>query len=232
MARYVDTAEASQGVEGVAIVVDVLRAFTTAAYAFAAGAARIVLVGTIQEAFELTRAHPEWLAMGEEGGVPITGFDLGNSPVYASQAPLRGRAIVQRTSAGTQGVVAARHAPVLLCSSMVCASATARVAGALDLPRTYVITGQHQHGDGDDDLATAQYIEALIAGPTDPEPYVERIRRSEWALRIDDELEGAHPHDVDYAVDVDRFDFAMAVSRTDIGLELSTSKKPSTYKSS
>ncbi|MCU1344247.1 MAG: 2-phosphosulfolactate phosphatase [Acidimicrobiia bacterium] len=219
--RFVDTAEARRGISGVAIVVDVLRAFTTAAYAFAGGAERIVLVGGIDEAFALTRAHPDWLAMGEEGGLPIAGFNLANSPVYASQASLEGRTIVQRTSAGTQGVVAARGAPTLLCASMVCAAATARAARAIDAPRTYVITGLHQHGDGDDDQATAEYIEALIAGPTDPAPYVERIRRSEWALRIDEELEGAHPHDVDYAVDVDRFDFAMKVTATQVGLELS-----------
>jgi 2-phosphosulfolactate phosphatase len=164
------------------------------------------------------------MKMGEEGGLPIAGFDLANSPVHASETVLQGRTIVQRTSAGTQGVVAARNAPALLCASMVCASATARVARTIDLPRTYVITGLHQHGDGDDDLATAQYIEALIAAPVDPTPYVERIRKSEWAVRIDEELEGAHSDDVDYAVDVDRFDFAMVVNTTEIGLELSPYK--------
>jgi 2-phosphosulfolactate phosphatase len=218
--RYVDTSTAAAGIEGVAIVVDVLRAFTTAAYALAAGAGRIVLVGTVAEALSLKEQHAGWMAMWEDGGVPIPGFDLGNSPVFASQAELRGRTIVQRTSAGTQGVVAARGAPVLLCASLVCASATARVVREMDLARTYVITGLHQHGDGDDDQATAEYIEALIQGPVDPAPYVERVRRSEWALRIGDALEGAHPGDVDYAVDVDRFEFAMAVDLTDVGLEL------------
>jgi len=224
-ARYVDTSEAARGTDGLAIVVDVLRAFTTAAYAFAAKAERIVLVGTIDEAFALTATHPGWMTMGEEGGLPISGFDLANSPVHASKASLEGRTIVQRTSAGTQGVVAARRAPTLLCASMVCASATARVARSIDLPRTYVITGRGQHGDGDDDLATAEFIEASIMGPTDPGPYVERIRRSEWGVRIE-QLEGAHPDDVDYAVDVDRFDFAMAVKTTAIGLELTPTNRP------
>src|SRR3954447_22181969 len=95
-ARYVDTAEAARGTDGLAIVVDVLRAFTTAAYAFAAQADRIILVATIEEAFELTAAHPHWMRMGEEGGLPIVGFDLANSPVHASQASLQGRTIVQR----------------------------------------------------------------------------------------------------------------------------------------
>ena len=38
---------------GTVVVIDVLRAFTTAAYAFATGAADITLVGEIEEAFTL-----------------------------------------------------------------------------------------------------------------------------------------------------------------------------------
>jgi len=47
-----------QGVSGVVVAVDVLRAFTTAAYAFAAGATSICLVSTVAEALELARSIP------------------------------------------------------------------------------------------------------------------------------------------------------------------------------
>ena len=42
-----------EGVGGVVVVIDVLRAFTTAAFAFAAGAREIVLVSTVDEALAL-----------------------------------------------------------------------------------------------------------------------------------------------------------------------------------
>src|SRR5689334_14499102 len=98
------------GVGGVVVAVDVLRAFTTAAYAFAAGALSIVLVGGVAEAVEVGRSIPGALVMGEEHGRRPPGFDLSNSPVAASQADVAGRVLVQRTGAGVQGVLAATSA--------------------------------------------------------------------------------------------------------------------------
>ena len=43
------------GVVGAVVVVDVIRAFSTAAYAFGAGAAEIFLVDTVEEALVLAR---------------------------------------------------------------------------------------------------------------------------------------------------------------------------------
>ena len=84
-ARYVARWDLD-GVSGVVVAVDVLRAFTTAAYAFAAGAASIWLVGTVDEALTLGRALPGSLVMGEVHGRRPPGFDLSNSPVDISHA--------------------------------------------------------------------------------------------------------------------------------------------------
>lgn len=40
------------------VVIDVLRAFTTAAYAFDAGVGEMLLVSTVEEAFELKKTLP------------------------------------------------------------------------------------------------------------------------------------------------------------------------------
>lgn len=53
---------------GVAVVIDVIRAFTTAAYAFAAGASDMVPVGTLDEARALRERFPAALLMGESHG--------------------------------------------------------------------------------------------------------------------------------------------------------------------
>ena len=107
--RFVPSWEAGAA-HGAVVVVDVLRAFTTAAYAFAAGARRIWLVDSVAEALAIKAARPGTLAMGEDGGRRIPGFDFANSPAEVSRADLRGRDVVQRTSAGTRGVVAASGA--------------------------------------------------------------------------------------------------------------------------
>ena len=55
------------------VVIDVIRAFTTAAFAFAAGARDVVLTGEAKEALALRERFPGALAMGEVGGRPIDG---------------------------------------------------------------------------------------------------------------------------------------------------------------
>ncbi|MEI7844174.1 MAG: 2-phosphosulfolactate phosphatase [Chloroflexota bacterium] len=90
---------------GVVIVIDVLRAFLSTAFAFEAGADSISLVGSVEEAVYLKNIYPDWILMGELNGLPPLGFDLGNSPTQIRKLDLTGKKMIQRTSAGTQGMV-------------------------------------------------------------------------------------------------------------------------------
>jgi 2-phosphosulfolactate phosphatase len=67
---------------GVAVVVDVLRATTAMVHALAAGCAAVIPCGEIDEARREARRLPAGSALlaGERTGLPIEGFDLGNSP--------------------------------------------------------------------------------------------------------------------------------------------------------
>lgn len=196
------------GVSGVVVAVDVLRAFTTAAYAFAAGAASIWLVGTVDEALALGRAIQGSLVMGEEHGRRPPGFHLSNSPVEVSQFDVEGRTLVQRTSAGTQGVIAAAGADRLFAASLVCASATAAAIRVAALgPPTYVVTGRfpEEPDGGEDDLLTAQLIERARTGrPLDATTTGDAVARSREAARTLAVGEGhVHPNDIAYATAVD-----------------------------
>lgn len=225
-ARYLARGEVD-GLTGPAVVVDVVRAFTTAAYAFGAGACRIWLVDGVDDALALVAANPTWLAMGENHGRRPPGFALSNSPVAAAHADLDGRVVVQRTSAGTRGAVAAASAEPLLCASLVVASATARLLRDGPAP-TYVITGRFPDSPkdtGEEDLATAHYLEAVRLGPTTGSPTREQTVRAVLDspdARSTLELGGehVHPQDLTYCVDVDRFDFAMQARRGEHGLVL------------
>jgi len=223
-ARFVATGDA-RDVSGPVVVVDVLRAFTTAAYALAAGARHIYLVAGVDEALAFKALTPGALAMGEEHGRRPVGFDFANSPTELAAADVRDRVIVQRTSAGTQGVVAARSATKLWCAGLVCASATAfavRTAG-LGAP-TYVITGWAgaAPGSGVDDLATAELIErARRFEPLEADATAHVVAASDEAVRTLAIGPGhVHPEDITRAVAVDAFDFAMEVTRTPHGLRL------------
>src|SRR5512141_2433613 len=113
--------ETCHAATGTIIVIDVIRAFTNAAYAFARGAKEIYPVGTVEEALRLKAEIPNSLACGEVGGLPPEGFDFGNSPTQTNTLDLNGRLIIQRTSAGTQGIVRSLHAETLLAASLVVA---------------------------------------------------------------------------------------------------------------
>ena len=129
--------------EGAVVVIDVLRAFSTAAYAFAAGVSRIRLVSSVDEALELRRQIPWSLVMGEVKGLPVPGFDFSNSPPQFDGLNLRGRLLIQRTTSGTQGAVRSRRAQNLLAASFVNAAATALAIQRRSPARiTFVITGR------------------------------------------------------------------------------------------
>lgn len=209
-------------ITGAVVVIDVLRAFTSAAYAFAGGAQRIVLVDSVQEALQLKDEHPSWWAMGEDQGKRVRGFDLTNSPVEVAAADVAGRTLVMRTTAGTRGVVACRSAQRVWAAGLVTASATARAVSAAGLGEPhYVVTGSWPGRSlaGDDDWWTAELIERAREGkPLAAAETAAQIRASaeaEFTLGLG--TGNAHPEDVEYALRTDLFDFAMEAVRAPSG---------------
>jgi len=201
---------------GMVLVIDVIRAFTNAAVAFSRGATEIYPVSSVEEALQFKAQTPNSLACGEVGGIPPEGFDFGNSPTQTDKLDLRGRLIVQRTGAGTQGIVRSVKADTVLAASLVVASATVTHIRNLGSDCvTFVITGQTEEGRGDEDLACAEYLEALLrGGGPDPAPYIERVNNSRDALlHLDPNFPDFPESDLDYCTNIDAFDFAMLVMK-------------------
>ncbi len=180
MARFVGISEC-ESVSGAAVVIDVMRAYTVAAWALHKGASRMILVDDLEEALEIKAQFPGSLALKD--GAPAEGFDLYNSPADLQEVDIRGKTIVQRTTAGTIGAVAVRHCKPLICTGFVCASAVARrIRDLAPDELTYVVTGEE--GTAEEDLACAEYIDALIRDPAiDPAPYIRRASESRAADR-------------------------------------------------
>ena len=182
---------------------------------FAAGARSISLVSSVEEALALRQAHPDWLVMGEVGGLPPDGFDFGNSPAHIHTQNLTGRHLVQRTGAGTQGVVRSTNARVLLAASFVVASATVRYVKKL-APRevTFLTTGGAFNVE---DLACAEYLRALFYDLSpDPAPFIEQVYHApDAALHLNPSRPEFPLSDLDFCTRVDAHNFAMPVSRED-----------------
>lgn len=199
------------------VAIDVLRSFSTAAYAFAAGASVIYPVETSAEADQLRREVPYATTIGAlPGGRPMPGFDLGNSPSLVHTRPLQGRPIILTTAAGVRALVRFRDVPRLFAASLVCAGATLRALRAIGAHKVALITtGEWIDRDGDEDIACADYLAAgLRDEPIDAAALERRVRLSDFGRRFAAGLDPALPvADLELCAVTDRFDFAMPVVR-------------------
>ena len=100
---------AARAATGVVVIIDVFRAFTTAAVALANGAARIIMVDDLDTALSLRQQGVGRICMGERQGIKPAGFDFGNSPAEISGVRFDGETLIQTTTNGTRGIVAANN---------------------------------------------------------------------------------------------------------------------------
>jgi 2-phosphosulfolactate phosphatase len=197
-------------------IIDVFRAFTTAAVALANGASSIVMVRTVEEAFKLREAGIGQICMGEVRGRAPPGFDFGNSPFEISGVDFGGKTILQRTSAGTQGVVeAATKAERLYAVSLVTAEATVRalLSGPPDQVSLVAMGDNGLKRTDEDELCAIHLRNRLEGRPGDPDAIRRLILAGGEVGRFYDlSRPYLHPEDVDIAVDIDRYDFAIKVT--------------------
>jgi 2-phosphosulfolactate phosphatase len=206
--------------EGVAVVIDVLRAFTSAALMMHLGVEKIILLARPEAVLKL-KAEKGYLAVGEVDGRMVPGFDVGNSPsriLAAGRNLFAGRTVAQRTSAGVTGAVAAaRRADVVILGSFVTAAAVARYITRLSpSPATVSLVAMGAGGQEvtPDDEACADYIEHLLTGrPYDHAAALRRMVEHECTQKF---LRGdrAHfpPADPIYCLQRDLFDFAVVAT--------------------
>ena len=76
---------------GIAVIIDVFRAFSTACCVMANGAQQIVPVGDIEIARQLKDTNPDHILMGERGGQKPPDFDYGNSPAEIKEVDFGSR---------------------------------------------------------------------------------------------------------------------------------------------
>jgi 2-phosphosulfolactate phosphatase len=206
--------------EGIAVVIDVLRAFTSAALMAYLGAEKIFLLAEAEAALELKK-HQGALAIGEVDGKKPPGFDLGNSPSHilaAGRDLFSGRTVAQRTTAGTAGAIAAAHrSDVVLLGSYVTAASTARyIQGQSPPPEVISLVAMGDDGTvvTPDDEGCADYLEHLLAGrPYDHTAALQRMIEHEIVqkfLRADQEH--FPPEDPVYCLQRDLFDFVLVAT--------------------
>ena len=202
--------------QGVVLIIDVFRAFTTAAIAFNNGAKRIVLVAEIDEARALKKQGYGDILMGEVDGKRPEGFDFGNSPYDVSTADFTNKSIIQSTRAGTVGAAAATQADSIYVTSFAIADATV-TAVLSENPQLVSIIAMGDQGKvrSDEDEQCGIYLRNRLEGRNPDHDSVRSLILTGGATQkfFDDNLTHYHPKDVELALQINRFPFAIKVSR-------------------
>lgn len=210
--------EGAARARGVAVIIDVFRAFTTACHAAAAGARPLLPAESPESALELSRRFPGAVTAGERFGRPLPGFQFGNSPALLeeSKACLAGRPFIQATHAGTRGLLAATGAHEVLAASLVNAAATVRYLQAI---RAEVVTlvpmGWTGEEPAEEDDLCAEYLASRLRGLKPPTQEFPTILRSAAAAAkfFDPEQPWAPEEDFHLCLRVNRFPFALRLDR-------------------
>jgi len=177
-----------------------------------------VLVAEVEEALDLRRRGFGDLLMGEVDGKRPDGFDFGNSPYEISQATLTGKTLVQSTRAGTVGVAAATQADTIYTGSFVVAEATANAILREDPPLVSIIAmGDRARYRSDEDEQCGLYLRNLLEGRMPDAGAVRSLvmEGGQTQKFFDQSQPQYHPQDVELALQINRFPFAMKISRED-----------------
>ena len=90
---------------GLAVVIDVFRAFTVEPYLINNGAKKLIPVGDVQISYDYKKKDNNFILVGERNGIMLPGFDYGNSPSQIENINFSGKTIIHTTSCGTQGII-------------------------------------------------------------------------------------------------------------------------------
>ena len=216
----------AQAATGATVIIDVFRAFSLVPWALHRGARCVVPVRTEEEALSWRHRDCGVLLAGERDGKPLPQFDFGNSPSQIRSADLAGRVLVHRTSAGTQGLLAALDAGAapVIAGSFLTAGATVRYllsTGAREI--SLVAMGWNARDEALEDVLCAEYLEARLRGETpDFSAMRSLIRKDATGMRFFDSALPWFPEaDFDACIELDRFDSAIvAIPDETFGIRL------------
>ena len=217
--QILELIEGAKAAKGLTVIIDVFRAMTVEAYVIQNGAADLIPIGSVEDAYAYRDAHPGTLLMGERGGAICPGFDFGNSPSQVKDFDFTGKTVVHTTSAGTQGVANATGASEMLTGSLVNAKAIAeyiKKSGAEDV--SLVCMGLAGIEPTREDTLCAEYIKALVEGtPIDLAAGIEECKQGDGAKFFDPNDTIFPEEDFWLSVEADKFDFVLHVEQGEDG---------------
>ncbi len=206
----------AQGARGIAVVIDVFRAFSLEAYAFARGATLSIPVADVEVARQLKADNPNAILVGERHAKPLPGFDCGNSPTELERIDVSGRTLIHTTHSGTQGLCNALQADEVITGALVNCAAIVRYLKSRKPAFVSLIRMGHEARErcDEDDLCAELIAARLHGGDLDTSTIRERLRRAKSAEKFfDATCDWAPQRDFELCTAVDIHDFVLRVDR-------------------
>ena len=213
--------EGAKQAEGLAVIIDVFRAFSLECYLYSMGIKEIRPVGSVESAFETAEKISDCILIGERGGKMCDGFDFGNSPSTVKRDRLKDKTIVHTTSAGTQGIINASNAQQIITGSLVNAKAIAEYIKQTNPEKVSLVCRGHSgKSPAPEDELCAQYIKSLLTGEeiTDFSERVDNLRYDGGQHFFDEKQNHIFPQkDFFMCTEYDKFDFIIRVNKDELG---------------
>ncbi len=198
--------------EGIAVIIDVFRAFSLEAYLYARGVKDILITKEVKHSLTLKKEHPEYILIGERDGLKCEGFDYGNSPSSLPETGLEGKIVVHTTSNGTRGIVNASRADEIITGSLVNARAIAEYIISKNPENVSLVCMGWGDRETEEDTLCAEYIRSLILQQplADLEERAYMLREQEGKKFFNPDQQDRFPQgDFEMCIRHDLFDFVI-----------------------
>ena len=213
--------EGARQATGLAVIIDVFRAFTVEAYLVNNGVQKLIAVGDKQIAYDYKEKNKDCILIGERRGIMLDGFDYGNSPSQIEKINFTGKTVVHTTSSGTQGIANAQNANEILTGSLVNAKAIAeyiKMQNPEDV--SLVCMGNGGKSEAREDTLCAEYIKSLLEGKNpNLDKEIEDLKNIAGKRFFDPNLQEIFPkRDFYLSTELNKFNFTLKVEKDNTGM--------------
>ena len=202
---------------GIAVIIDVFRAFTVEPYIISNGAKKLISVGDKEIAYDLKEKNKDYILIGERNGIKLPGFDYGNSPTQIENVDFSGKVVIHTTSCGTQGIVNAINANEIITGSFVNASAIVKyIKQSRCNDISLVSLARPGEKPSLEDQLFAEYIKALLENKifSNLQEKINELKNASGAKFFDETLKEIFPEkDFYLCTEIDKFDFILKVEK-------------------
>jgi len=196
--------------KGLAVIIDVFRAFSTACFVINNGAKLIIPVDDIGLAYNLKKENPDYILMGERHDIVPEGFDFGNSPAEIEKVDFCDKTVIHTTTAGTQGIARAVNAKEIITGSFVNAQAVIDYIKSTKYQLVSLVCTDASTPKNED-IMCAEYIKShLKEKPLDFAEIKTHLINHPCASRfLNNTARATRKRDFDLCLTLDRFNFIL-----------------------